>query len=51
MLRIYHAPGTRSVRPIWLCFELGLTVEIAPVDFSLAYRNTPVIFPRKSGRG
>jgi glutathione S-transferase len=41
MLRIYHAPGTRSVRPIWLCFELGLTIEITPVDFSLAYRNTP----------
>jgi glutathione S-transferase len=41
MLRIYHARGTRSVRPIWLCFELGLTVEITPVDFSLAYRDTP----------
>jgi len=41
MLRIYHAPGTRSVRPIWACFELGLKIEIEPVDFSLAYRNTP----------
>lgn len=41
MLRIYHSPGTRSVRPIWLCFELGLAVEIMPVDFSPAYRNTP----------
>lgn len=41
MLRIYHAPGTRSVRPLWVCFELGLNVEIAPVDFSPAYRNTP----------
>jgi glutathione S-transferase len=41
MLKIYHAPGTRSVRPIWLCFELGLTVEITLVNFSPAYRDTP----------
>jgi glutathione S-transferase len=41
MLRIYHAAGTRSVRPIWLCFELGLAVEIVPIDFSAAYRSTP----------
>jgi glutathione S-transferase len=41
MLRIYHAPGTRSVRPIWLCLELGLSIEIKPVDFSAAYRDTP----------
>lgn len=41
MLKIYHAPGTRSVRPIWLCYELDLPVEIVTVDFSPAYRNTP----------
>ena len=41
MLRIYHSPGTRSVRPIWLCYELGLAIEITPVDFSPTYRNTP----------
>ncbi|MBS0408778.1 MAG: glutathione S-transferase [Proteobacteria bacterium] len=41
MLRIYHAPGTRSVRPIWAACELGLQFEIAPVDFSAAYRDTP----------
>ena len=41
MLKIYHAKGTRSVRPIWLCFELNLPVEISPIDFSQAYRDTP----------
>ncbi len=41
MLKIYHVPGTRSVRPIWLAYELGLDVEIIPVDFSPAYRNSP----------
>jgi len=41
MLRIYHVPGTRSVRPIWLCYELDLPVEIEPIDFSPEYRNSP----------
>lgn len=33
MLRVYHASGTRSVRLIWLCFELALTIQITPIDF------------------
>lgn len=41
MLKVYHVPGTRSVRPIWLCYELDLPVEVAPVDFSPAFRNSP----------
>lgn len=41
MLKIYHVRGTRSVRPIWLCYELNLAVEIAPIDFSLSFRNSP----------
>ena len=40
MIKIYHVRGTRSVRPIWLCFELDLPVEIVPIDFSPTYRNT-----------
>ena len=40
MLTIYHVPGTRSLRPIWLCYELGLPVEVATIDFSPAYRNS-----------
>jgi glutathione S-transferase len=38
MIRIYHAAGTRSIRVIWLCEELGLPYEKVAVDFSRAYR-------------
>jgi glutathione S-transferase len=41
MIRIYHAPGTRSIRVIWLCEELALPYQIVPVDFSAAYRASP----------
>jgi glutathione S-transferase len=41
VIRIYHVKGTRSLRPIWLCYELGLPVEIETIDFSPSYRNTP----------
>ncbi len=41
MLKIYHVPGTRSLRPIWLAHELGLEFEITPIDFSPAFRNSP----------
>jgi glutathione S-transferase len=40
VLTIYHVQGTRSLRPIWLCYELGLPVEIVTIDFSPAYRNS-----------
>lgn len=40
MLKIYHVPGTRSVRPIWLAYELDLDFEIVPIDFSSAYRDS-----------
>jgi len=38
MLTIFHAPGTRSIRVIWLCEELALPYERVVVDFSPAYR-------------
>lgn len=40
MLTIYHVQGTRSLRPIWLCYELDLPVEVTTIDFSPAYRNS-----------
>ncbi len=40
MLRIYHAHGTRSVRPIWLCHEIDLPVEIESIDFSSTFRDS-----------
>ena len=41
MLKIYHVPGTRSVRPIWLCHELDLQVQVETIDFSPTFRGSP----------
>lgn len=30
-MKIYHVPGTRSIRIIWLCHELGLPLEIETI--------------------
>lgn len=38
MLRIYHAPMTRSLRVIWLCEELGLRLDVENISFDKAYR-------------
>jgi glutathione S-transferase len=41
MIEIHHVAGTRGVRPIWACEELGLEYRVVPVDFSPAYRASP----------
>ena len=41
MLTIYHAPGTRSMRVIWLCHELGLPIEIETIPFTADFRASP----------
>ena len=38
MLKIYHAPMTRSLRIIWLCEELGLPIEIETISFHPDFR-------------
>lgn len=38
MLTIYHVPGTRGVRAIWLCEELALPYRVEAVDFSPEFR-------------
>jgi glutathione S-transferase len=38
VLKIYHVPGTRSIRVVWLCEELELPFERVPIDFSAEYR-------------
>ncbi len=38
VLKIYHVPGTRAIRVVWLCEELELPYERVPVDFSPEYR-------------
>ena len=41
MLKIYHAPGTRGIRPIWLCHELDIPIEVEMIDFSKEARSRP----------
>jgi glutathione S-transferase len=41
MLKIYHSPITRGFRVIWVCEELSVPYEIAPVNFAAEYRATP----------
>ena len=38
MLTIYHVPGTRGVRAIWVCEELALPYTVESVDFSPEFR-------------
>jgi glutathione S-transferase len=38
LLKIYHVPGSRSIRVVWLCEELELSDQRVPVDFSPEYR-------------
>jgi glutathione S-transferase len=34
MLKIFHAPRTRSLRIVWLCEEMGVPYEITAVKFA-----------------
>lgn len=43
MLKLYHAPRTRSVRVIWLCEEMGVPYEIVP--FSVTDEAIPGLNP------
>lgn len=37
-MKLYHVPGTRSSRVIWLCEELGVPLDIEPISFSPEFR-------------
>ncbi len=41
MLTVYHVPRTRSVRVIWLCYELDLPLHVETIDFSAEARANP----------
>ncbi len=40
MLTIYHVPGTRGLRAIWLCEELSVPYTVELVDFSPEFRRS-----------
>jgi len=41
LIKIYHAQGTRSVRPVWLCLELGLDFEVETIPFTPEFLASP----------
>src|SRR5271167_3512711 len=48
MLKIFHAPRTRSLRIVWLCEEMGLPYEIAAVKFGDPSPELVAVNPLKS---
>lgn len=48
MLKIFHAPRTRSHRIVWLCEEMGVPYEIAAVKFSGPSPELLAVNPLKS---
>jgi glutathione S-transferase len=36
-MKIFHVPGTRSLRVLWVCEELKLLYEIETISFSAEY--------------
>jgi glutathione S-transferase/3-isopropylmalate dehydratase len=47
-LRIHHAKGTRSLRVVWLCEELGAPYEIAPSEFRKPSEELAAINPLRT---
>ncbi|MES1989628.1 MAG: glutathione S-transferase family protein [Pseudomonadota bacterium] len=41
MLKVYHAPNTRSIRVLWLLEELGVAYDKETVAFDPAYLQSP----------
>lgn len=41
MLKVYHAPNTRSIRVLWLLEELGVAYDKETVEFNPAYLQSP----------
>ena len=40
MLKIYHVKGTRAIRVIWLCEELGVPYEVEVISFAPDFRQS-----------
>ena len=41
MLTIYYVPGTRAIRPVWLCEELGIPYKREEISFEAEFRSSP----------
>lgn len=41
MVKLYHVPGTRSARIIWLMDELNVPIDVETVSFAREFRMSP----------
>ena len=41
MLTIYYVPGTRAIRPVWLCEELDIPYHREVISFDPSFRTSP----------
>ena len=41
MRKLYHCAGARSLRAVWLLYEIGLEFELVTLPFSMAALRTP----------
>src|SRR5689334_2667472 len=47
-MRVYHSVGTRSNRVVWLCAELGLSIDIIPEKLGKLSEELVALNPSKS---
>lgn len=41
MMRLYHCAGARSMRSLWLLYEMGVEFELETLEFSMESLRTP----------
>jgi glutathione S-transferase len=50
MIRLHHAPGTRSMRTLWLLHELGVEFEVMTRPFDRSLRDADYLALNPAGR-
>ena len=50
MIRLHHAPQTRSMRSLWVLFELGVPFEVQTWPFDKSLRSDAFLALNPSGR-
>ena len=41
MLKLYHCPNARSMRSLWLLYELNIDFELVEMPFDQKYTRSP----------